>query len=127
MPDHNVLHDKGWLDYAKTIWKKHDACFYTFGNLLLYEQGTYTLLPGRCIGGCPLLHWMNGLNVISLRGLTRYYYIIGLIHHGNKRMDIVSSNSQVVFKCVQLILRDPSVPRKYHPHHHTTTTSLNCL
>uniref|UniRef100_A0A3P9AS52 BED-type domain-containing protein n=1 Tax=Maylandia zebra TaxID=106582 RepID=A0A3P9AS52_9CICH len=26
----------------------------------------YTLLPGRCIGGCPLLHWVNGLNAEEL-------------------------------------------------------------
>lgn len=26
------------------------------------EQGTYTLLPGHWIVGCPLLHWLKGLN-----------------------------------------------------------------
>lgn len=46
-------------------------------------------------------------------------------------MDIVSSNSQVVFKCVQLILRDPKCTKKISPtsshHNHQSELFINAV
>ena len=51
------------------------------------------------------------------------------VNSGNKRMQMISNNTQTgcgIQALIDWYLQTQSVPRKHSPHHYTTSTSLNC-